>query len=228
MSIKGGKLKRCRGVSETAACTNGHPFVPIGPESQQENFQPAVMLAIRNFATAFPAGHTDKHIAYHGGQGQAPEEQWRKIRDEYMESSLQTRRDMIQWWKQADYYHIALYLPFEWLLSPNKGPILVQQLADVYQQAGFEVASTPQDISCIWYQVAHKEWQRQEQLQEYQPGYTVEQKEYILKQYQAFLQESKDDPILTQILVEYMQDVEKNTKIDRPSSKTKNETTTSV
>lgn len=212
MSVKGGKLRRCYGVSETAACTQGHPYVQVGPESQTDNFQPAVIFSIRNFATAFPAGHADKNIAYHGAEGQPPEEQWRKVRDQYLQGGLQTWKDMIRWWRAADYYRIALYLPFEWLLSPTKGPQLVQQLADVYQQAGFEVAP-PEDIPCIWYQTAQKEWRRQEQLmQYYTPGYTKEQRDFILKEFDGLVEElessSNDlDRALIDLIRNYKQDI---------------------
>jgi hypothetical protein len=39
MSVRNGKLKRCHGITETAACSMGHPFVPVQPEGQTENFQ---------------------------------------------------------------------------------------------------------------------------------------------------------------------------------------------
>ena len=42
MSMRHGKLKRCHGISETAACSMGHPFVPIQPEQQTQHFQVCV------------------------------------------------------------------------------------------------------------------------------------------------------------------------------------------
>ncbi len=213
MSIKGGKLRRCYGISETAACTQGHPYVHVGPELQTSNFQPSVIFAIRNFMTAFPASHTDKNMAYHGAKGQAPEEQWRKVRDQYVESSMESWRSVIRWWRTAEYYKIVLYLPFEWLLYPTKGPGLVQQLANNYQKAGFEVAS-PEDIPCIWYEVASKEWKRQEELNLYTPGYTKEQQIFILNQLDEQIEEIKDDTTLTSILLDYKKEVMHNTKFD--------------
>ena len=139
-SMRGGKLKRCRGISETAGCSNGHPYVGVGPEKQTENFRSEVIFVIRNLADAIPALHTEKHIAYHNGKGQAPEHQWKKVRDEYLTGNVQSWMEMIQWWHNADYYQVALYLPFEWLLSPTKGPETAQRLAQVYRKAGFDVA----------------------------------------------------------------------------------------
>ena len=214
MSMKGGKLRRCKGISETAACTQGHPYVPVGPESQTANFQPWVVFAIRNFATAFPASHTDKNIAYHNAKGQASEEEWRKVRDQYLESSMESWRAMIRWWQTAEYYQIALYLPFEWLLSPTKGPGVVQELARVYERAGFQVAPS-NDIPCIWYQVASQEWQRQEALYEYIPGYTLEQRNFIVRQFEEQINETSHDPTLTSLLEEYKVDVLRNTILDQ-------------
>lgn len=214
MSIKGGKLRRCKGMSETAACTQGHPYVPVGPESQTANFQPWVVFAIRNFATAFPASHTDKNIAYHGAKGQAPEEQWRKVRDQYLESSMESWRDMIRWWKTAEYYQIALYLPFEWLLSPTRGPGVVHELAQVYERAGFQVAPSD-DISCIWYQMASREWQRQDALTQYVPGYTIEQRDFLVRQLEEQINETRHDIPLTSLLEEYKEDILRNTRLDR-------------
>jgi hypothetical protein len=246
MSIKGGKLRRCYGMSETAACTQGHPTVPVGPESQTANFQSAVIFSIRNFATAFPAGFTDKNMAYHGGTGQPPEEQWRKVRDQYMESSLQESWiQQIQWWRKnanaVNYYRIALYLPFEWLLSPIKGPPLVQELANLYQQqAGYDVVAPPVDIPCIWYQMAHKEWKRQDQLLQnqnqqhpsYTPGYTPEQRDFIEQEFDKLIGEleestykssnkknNKSDQFLLELLRDYKAEIRSRIPLDRPSTK---------
>lgn len=139
------------------------------------------------------------------------------MRDQYIEGSLQTWLDMIRWWRNADYYRIALYLPFEWLLSPTKGPELVQQLANLYQQAGFEVAP-PEDIPCIWYKSVWNEWTRQGQLAKYTPGYTKEQQEFIVKEFDVLMKESESlhDRTLVEILREYKEEIlaAKTTKLD--------------
>lgn len=216
MSIKGGELRRCKGISETAACTQGHPYVPVGPESQTANFQPSVIFVIRNFATAFPASLSDKNTAYHNAKGQAPEEEWRKVRDQYLESSMESWRAMIRWWKTAEYYQIALYVPFEWLLSPTKGPRVVQELAQVYERAGFQVAPS-EDIPCIWYQMASQEWQRQDALNEYIPGYPLEQRDFIARQFDEQINETRHDLALTTLLQEYKEDALRSTRLDRPA-----------
>jgi hypothetical protein len=223
------RLRRCRGISETAACTQGHPYVSIGPEGQTNNFQPSVIMAIRNPRDAFPGGFTDKGIAYHNAVGQPPERNWRKARDEYYKGAVKTWKDMIEWWTTNDYYHVALFIPFERLLHPTTGPDLVQRLADVYREAGFEVAP-PSDMPCVWYNAVKSEWKRQDALTEYVPGYRVAQRDYLLSELQPFLEKletqenpkySKED--LVGIVRGYYNDIRDNTRIDEAAIKEEKE-----
>lgn len=212
MSIRN-KLKRCKGVSETAACSQGHPYVPVGPEDKTNDFQSLVIFSMRNVMTQFPAGHIEKAIAYHGATRQPPEEEWRKMRNEWFKSSVEGWKTMIQWWRNADYYKIALYLPYEKMLDVEAGPALVQRLADVFSQAGFDVAP-PQDISCIWYQSIKREWARQDSLMEYVPGYTEEQRDFLLQKMKDFINEVQDDEELTTILKNYLTEIQEELRID--------------
>ena len=123
---------------------------------------------------------------------------------------------MIRWWRQADYYKVALYMPFERMLDVHEGPKLVSRLAEVYRKAGFDVAPE-EDVPCIWYQGVHKEWGRQERLTEYIPGYTKEQQEYLLKELEATMEEVKDDAELHELLTSYHAAVRDSTRIDIPA-----------
>jgi hypothetical protein len=216
------RLRRCRGISETAACTQGHPYVKIGPETQTDNFQSSVLLALRNPRDAFPAGHTDKNIAYHNAKGQPPEREWRKVRDEYSQRALSSWKEMIEWWTTNDYYKVALFVPYEQLLHPTNGPKLVQRLATVYQQAGFEVAPNS-DIPCLWYKAVTPEWHRQDVLMEYVPGYRASQRDYYLTQLQAYMeqiiQKQEQNPQQQQgdllaIVRDYYNEIRDHTQID--------------
>ena len=112
------------------------------------------------------------------------------------------------------------------MLDPLRGPGLVQQLADLYQQVGFDVvvpssSSSPSYIPCLWYQVASKEWHRQEELHsEYIPGYTIPQRDFMLREMEAEWQEEQDDPVLNILLQEYKQQILRETKIDDQLSST--------
>ena len=143
---------------------------------------------------------------------------------------------MIQYWKKggingttptttasrpgSDYYRIGLILPFEWMLDPLRGPGLVQQLADLYQQVGFDVvvpssSSSSSYIPCLWYQVASKEWHRQEELHSgYIPGYTVAQRDLMVREMEEEWQEEQDDPVLNVLLQEYKGHILRETRIE--------------
>ena len=202
--------------------------------------QPLVILVVRNFLTAFPASHADKHVAYHQPKGtqalppqlQPPENNWRQVRDEYLEKSMTTWREMIRYWKKggtngtitpgSDYYRVGLILPFEWMMDPLRGPGLVQQLADLYRQVGFDVdlpssssSSSSSYIPCLWYQVASKEWHRQEELHsDYIPGYTVAQRDLMVREMEEEWQEEQDDPVLNILLQEYKGQILRETRIE--------------
>jgi hypothetical protein len=131
MSIKN-KLKRCKGVSETVLCTQGHPIVPVEPHKQTANFQPSVILPIRNIATAFPNSLNDKAVAYHNsGGGQIQREDWISTRDTYLNGTVMSWIDVVQHWlgitstsdgstvgkEKNTYYHVGLFVPWEDLMD---------------------------------------------------------------------------------------------------------------
>jgi len=211
--MRGGRLKRCYGISETAACSQGHPYVPVNPETQTNNFQSPVIFVIRNVAYEFPATMTDKAMAYHGGAGQISQENWKNARSEWLEGSITAWKDMIRWWKNADYYQIVLYLPFEHMLDAERGPKLVARLADVYRSAGFDVAPEA-DLPCLWYQSVYKEWERQSKLTSYVPAYTESQKNLLVNEMASLIEEFAKDHALSSILKEYYQEIRDNLKVD--------------
>jgi len=211
-------LKRCLSTTdETAACTNSHPLVPINPEKQRQNFHPNVILFIRNFKSAFPAGYNDKNIAYRGLEGQFKEEDWRKVRDEWIEKSFQDWKTVVLEWKQMDGYKIGMYVPYEKMLNPGTGPALTSRLAKQFQQAGFSVPPD-QEMDCLWYQTVNDEWSRLKAFYKFIPGYTEQQRDFLIRELDAFRKEVVDDTELVDILNEYYIDVRDNTRIDRAAA----------
>ena len=212
------KLRRCRGISETVGCSQAHPYVDVQAEKQIKNFQSQVIFVLRNPATVFPASFDDKNIAYHHGH-RADENEWRRTRDQYLKTSIKSWREMLMWWLNSDFYRIALFVPYERLVNPETGPKLVSSLANEIKKSGFEVAPE-NDISCIWYRVAKKEWQRQKEMMNYVPGYTREQQSYILKELKDLMQEissrgeTKDDDLLS-ILKDYHAHVHDDLRLDQ-------------
>jgi hypothetical protein len=95
-------------------------------------------------------------------------------------------------------------------------------LADLYRQVGFDVglpSSSSSYIPCLWYQVASKEWHRQEELHsDYIPGYTVAQRDFLVREMEEEWREEQDDPVLNVLLQEYKEQILRETRIDDPSS----------
>jgi hypothetical protein len=207
-------LRHCIAVAgETATCMNSHPGVNIGPERQTRSFDARVLLGIRNPFTAFPASSNEKAIKYHGVKGQVPKNQWRGTRDDWLHASVAGWINTIRTWKNISYYTIGTYVPYEHWLDPQRGPALIQQIADTLRQAGFTVAP-PQDIPCIWYHSTKDKYVAQKEFFKYVPGYTVAQRDYALAELTRFMEETADDPVLLPILNEYYAHVQDHTRID--------------
>jgi hypothetical protein len=211
-------LRHCIAVAgETAACMNGHPGVGIGPERQTRSYDSRVLLGIRNLFTDFPASNNVRAIKYRGVQGQVTENSWRAIRDTWFNASVAGFKNTIRTWKNMSYYAIGTYVPYEHWLDPDRGPAVIQQIADVLHEAGFSVAP-PQDIPCIWYHSIKDKYVAEKEFYKYIPGYTLEQRNYALVELERFMEEMGDDPVLLPILREYYADIQDNTRIDIPSS----------
>lgn len=213
-SMKG--LRHCiTKPGETATCTNSHPGVNIGPERQTRSYDSRVLLGIRNPFTEFPASGNEKAIKYHGAKGQVAENYWRGLRDGWLKASVPGWINTIRTWKNMSYYNIGTYVPYEHWMDPDRGPAVIQQIADTLREAGFGVAP-PQDIPCIWYHSTKDKYVAEKEFFKYVPGYTVEQRDFALVELERFMEETVDDPVLLLILKEYYADIQDNTRIDIP------------
>ncbi|CAB9500469.1 expressed unknown protein [Seminavis robusta] len=208
-------LRRCHGIDETATCSNGHPQVDIGPEKQKANFYHSAIMVIRNIRTAFPVFHNDKAIAYHGLKGQMPENEWRQARDTWYSGVLTGWKGVLTTWKAMKAYDIGMYLQYEELMDPLRGPDATQRLANLLQSAGFTVAPK-EDLPCIWFQAIKGEYLRLKEFRQYEYGYTLQQRDAIVKQLEEFQKEIVNDKPLANIVQEYIDDVRDNTRIDVP------------
>jgi hypothetical protein len=209
------QLKRCRGVDETATCSQVHPVVGIGPESRTGDFSPNVIMSIRNFKTALPAFYSKKANLYHGVVGQMPEDSWRQLRDQYVEYGFADWKGLLKAWKSMEYYRISMYLPYEHLLDRTKGPITVQRLADKLNEAGFDVAP-PSDMPCIWYKATQSPLAYEKDYYTYTPGFTAKQRDFMLQEMKKMMEDMADDVDLVAILQEYYDDIRDHTRIDQP------------
>lgn len=211
----GKNLRRCKGADETAACATGHPVIPISPQKQSANFHRKVIMVIRNFKTASPSSDSEKGEAYHGNTGQNELDKWRKGRDMWTPGSFDNWKGLVTAWKNMTEYDIAMYVQYESMFDPERGPAIVQRMADLFKEAGFPVAPN-EDIPCMWFQAIKPEYERLQEYWKYNPGFTEEQRDLIVKGLDTFQKEVTDDTELTAILKEYIDDVRTNTQIDIP------------
>ncbi|VEU38689.1 unnamed protein product [Pseudo-nitzschia multistriata] len=234
-------LKRCIGVSETIACTSSHPLVSTTPHLRHHVFRGAVIVPIRNPATVIPQHYTSKDMAYRQASGQISVESWRQMRDSYFEGSLADWMRIIRFWRgtksrlgePASYYQTELYVPYEDLITTDvvKASAIIEKVSNLLGGAGsteivnasnatssdltkhgfFETSKSKADYECLWYRVAHKEWERlQNVIGHYIPAYTVRQKNMMIQNLTIYADEieaeilnDKSDLALASLLRRY-------------------------
>ena len=230
------KLKRCKGVSETLGCTSNHPQTPTGPEGQTNDFRPEAIVPIRNPATAIPSYCAYKHIAYQKAKKQAPEEDWRNIRDKYFERIFDEWMKVLKFWRgtteESSYYFTSVYVPLEDLLTTDasKGAALIQAISDLIsgrkaettKDGYFETSASKEDYECIWYRSAKEEWERQKTIiGDYIPAYTQAQKEKMVSDLNTYADEVEKDPykgeqdaVLVSILRRYAKQIDVYARVE--------------
>lgn len=232
-SIKN-RLKRCKGISETIACSSGHPTVSTSPETQTGEYHPETIVPIRNPATVIPISYAYKNIQYHGGEKQAAEESWNNMRDDYFQGSFDSWIDLLKFWrgsKEDSYYFTKLYVPFEDLVTTDatKGATMVKKLSDTIsgrdsanaKDGFFATATSEEDYKCIWYRVAKEEWEREKLIiGDYIPSYTKDQKEMMVSNLRAFAVDIESDSfdgdqdaVLVSLLRRYAEQIEKYVRV---------------
>jgi len=243
MSIKN-RLKRCTGVSETVGCSCNHPLVPVNAETQTDQFRPGAILSIRNPATVIPMYYAYKHIAYQKATKQAPEEDWRNMRDLYWEGSFQNWMNVIQFWRgtaeESSYYSTVIYVPFEDLVTTDasKGIPKIRELSDAISgrkspntkddddDGFFETTDAEQDYECLWYRAAKREWEREQTIiGDYVPAYTQAQKDKMVKDLRAYAADVEKDPfqgdqdmVLVSLLRRYAHQIEEYLLVEEPQA----------
>jgi hypothetical protein len=215
LKTKNRSLKRCHTEqAETITCSQVHPIIDISPEKHQKLFDSHVVVALQNFARAFPMGASVKANRYSNTVGQMNVETWRKTRDLYIEEAFGSWKSVITTWKSGyDYYKISMYLPYEHLMDAVKGPRLIQRLAQQLQSAGFNTvnvtattaitddldqadtaaaaasSSSSTSLQCIWKRSIQDAIKFERAYIKYQPAYTAKQRDFMLEQMQQFIDE---------------------------------------
>jgi len=108
-------------------------------------------------------------------------------------------------------YTIGVYFPYERLLHPDKGPALLSELSSLLKKATFEVIAD-EDIPCLWYKSVKNK--RYYQYDDYLPGYTRDQKDFIVRELEQLISDNADDTALVDLLREYITEIQEVTETD--------------
>jgi len=190
-----------------------------------DRFEKSVyIMPLRNPMTSLPHAANYKAIMYHGQVGQMPSLLWQNTRDEWFDNMMVKWVDGITKWDDDTAYQRAIYIAYEDLMSPQKGPKVVKELSGELLRLGFPALLTDDDAECAWYgivggQEALGPYYRNGRYEydEYRPGYTEEQKKKMIL--------ILDDLILTrnftssgerikEILGDYIDDIRENMVVD--------------
>lgn len=218
------RFRRCFGLlGPTIACMLVHPMVPLNPPPDDpkctSKFASQVIYSLRNPTMALALHQNWKDIKYRNQQGQTPEANWREYRDKYYESAYDSWEKQLMEWKTMTHYTIHMYLAVEELMEPFSGPKLLQRLAALFRSKGFATV-TDEDVACLWYQSIGKERLQQfhnfqYDFEDYIPGYTQQQIEFIANRLTKLIERVLDDDQLVAILKGYQSTILSESKIDR-------------
>ena len=125
-------------------------------------------------------------------------------------------------WKSQTSYRLGMYLVYENLMSLEQGPALLQKYATILRAAGFANTAPDTDIGCIWFNSIGKEKLEQYrqfgyEYPDYVPGYTKDQRDFIMSELKALISEYADDKELCSVLRMYYHDTKDNTPLDSKS-----------
>jgi hypothetical protein len=200
-------------------------------------YHSSAIVLIRNPAKAFASrlNHLwegNNHVAEHSQQ--APERAWNRWISKSFPNQISRYAALLQNWtattttqqQSAAYYKVALYLPYEGLTDPQQGPLLLQQVSKLLEQAKVpQVASSTaeKDLQCLWNYTVQDKPKMRRSGHSYTPGYTLQQHAQMLEMLSSLEREMAHvAPALVPILVSYRDDIAKNTRIiENPFDKKK-------
>lgn len=213
-SIKG-SLRHCIStISETAACAIG-----ATPTKNFDNYNNKYMIFVRGPRLVFPYVANMKAMKYSGLEGQMKIENWRALRDEYLDGMIDGWIQHITDWKKTK-YTLGMYIVYEDLMDYEKGPGVFKKMANVLNEGGFETVQSDDQIRCAWFMSLGKEnimkyHEKEYDFDEYIPGYKAEQKQTMIAKLTNFMNEIGDsDKELESIVSNYIKDIEDKMVID--------------
>lgn len=162
-----GTLRHCIGNTQTVTCSNIHPRVPFREGQLDEKLEKGVfydkyIMMVRNPMFGLFVAYNAKAQKYSGLVGQALEEDWKKLRDEYFESMVDNWKDFFVTWRKTK-YNVGMYLVYEDLFRYSTGPDTLQTLGTFLRNAGFGVIigdgggdGGDDEILCLWHSIDPK------------------------------------------------------------------------
>jgi len=127
-------------------------------------------------------------------------------------------------WDDDTVYQRAIYIAYGDPMSPQRGPKVVKELSGELSRLGFPALLLDNNTECVWYEiVAGQETlgpyyrNGQYQYDEYRPGYTEEQKKKIILTLNDLVLRRNFTRLgdrIKEILVDYIDDIQKNMVID--------------
>lgn len=214
VSTRNGSLRHCIGDTETASCSTGD----LPKKKNRALFFDKYMMLLRNPRTVFPAATNVKEEKYHDLKGQLTKENWKEIRNTWLDKMMDEWVKKITEWRATDYKD-GLYIVYEDLMNAVDGPDVVIKIAKLLKEAGFDVEDEA-DVPCIWVRAIGI--QRIEQFynfgydySDYIPGYTKEQQQMMMRKLKDLMDSIGDsNKELQSILQRYYDDIRDNTIIE--------------
>jgi hypothetical protein len=185
-----------------ATCKTHWPVLPQhSPSSSiyRQQYAPQAIVLLRNPAAAFSSRFNHlwelrRSIKFHSQQ--APEKAWKKWIAKNFQQQWIKYQLLIQTWATDPHYHVSLYIPYEGLTDPVKGPQWTQRVAQLLQDQQqyhddnhtnpttheiHQVVAHASDIPCLWRLAVLEQPRVKRQGHAYVPAYTTKQQQALLQ-----------------------------------------------
>ena len=143
------------------------------------------------------------------GKSEPPTTAWISWRNEYFETELQLWVNHIQWWLDNYKRENLHLLPFEYLISPERGSDELQKIGNFLGSADPVVASNllePEKFCCVWEKVVDQDEIKASSKLE-KPIYTVEQLESLIQALLKLRDNNESFPELSALMDGYLVDI---------------------
>jgi len=175
------------------------------------NINENIIVGLRNPITAIPTFFNEKELRYRYRTGQAKENYWQQVRDDFFEYMVEEWLQTIRIWKRSD-FKVEFYLEYEDLMDYTKGIKVLQKLRSLLQSSGFAIVPE-EDIPCIWINSIGEERLRRYynnnyyEYTDYVPKFKKQQAEYLVAAMNFYIKKFTTDERLKTILKRYVNEI---------------------